>query len=378
MAKSVTLPVENGQIRKAVNTLLQDLLNKNVVEAVMVPMKHPAENDIVQTLVTNPEYLEQADVFAPVLPVISARIVSAMTRITPVNKKTAVVMRPCEMRALIELVKLRQAQLDNLLLIGIDCPGAYPVEDYEQFAAENTSDDFVKAAAQRSTEEEAKLRAGCRICAYPVPLTADLVIGLVGLDAGKELLLQADTERGAQVLEELGLTAEDDSSLAQKRQAAVDKTLADMEEKRKKFFEQTGEEVGGVDNIAALFAPCIGCHNCREVCPVCYCRECFFDSPTFELEAEKYMGLAEKKGAIRMPTDTLLFHLTRMTHMGASCVGCGACEEACPSDIPLLKMFQLIGDKVQKLFEYTPGRSLDDELPPTAYKEEELQWIGVK
>ena len=81
---------------------------------------------------------------------------------------------------------------------------------------------------------------------------------------------------------------------------------------------------------------------------------------------------------MRMPTDTLLFHLTRMTHMGASCIGCGACEEACPSDIPLLKIFQLIGNDVQKLFDYVPGRSLEDELPPTAFKEDELEWIGEK
>ena len=97
-----------------------------------------------------------------------------------------------------------------------------------------------------------------------------------------------------------------------------------------------------------------------------------------QLEAEKYLGVAGKKGAMRMPADTLLFHLTRMTHMAASCIGCGACEEACPNDIPLLKIFQLTGTNVQKLFEYIPGRSLEDELPPTAFKEDELQWIGEK
>jgi formate dehydrogenase subunit beta len=158
----------------------------------------------------------------------------------------------------------------------------------------------------------------------------------------------------------------------------VDKTLKAVQEKRQAFFAETEKEIGGIENIADVFAPCIKCHNCRTVCPVCYCRECFFDSPTFELESDRYMGMAEKKGAIRMPTDTLLFHLTRMTHMGASCVGCGACEEACPSDIPLLKLFQLIGDRVQTLFEYVPGRSLEEELPPTAFKEDELQWIGEK
>ncbi len=376
MAKSVTLPIKDGEIRKAINTFLQDLLSKKVVEAVLVPLAHPAGNNIVQSLVTDPEYLEQADVLAPVMPVVSARILQAMTRLAPVSKKTAVVVRSCELRALVELVKLKQAQLDNLVIIGVDCPGAYSVEDYQQFANESTSDDFVKVAWQGKEDE--KLRAGCQICEYPVPLTADLTIGMVGIDLKKGLILQADTEQGEQILEGLGLTAETDSEMAKQREAAVEKLLADMKEEREKFFEQTREEIGGLDNISTIFASCIKCHNCKTVCPVCYCRECFFDSPTFELEADKYLGMADKRGAMRMPTDTLLFHLTRMTHMGASCIGCGACEEACPSDIPLLKIFQLIGSDVQKLFDYVPGRSLEDELPAAVFREDELEWIGEK
>ena len=376
MTKSTVLPVKDGQLRQTINTFLQDLLSKKVVEAILVPMVHPAGNNVVQSLVTDPEYLEQADVLAPVLPVNSARIVSAMTRLAPVSKKTAVVMKSCELRALIELVKLQQASLENLVLIGVDCPGAYSVKDYPQFVAESTSDDFVKAAWQ--DKEDSKLRAGCQICEYPVPLTADLTIGLVGVELDKGILLQANTEEGEEILEKLDLTGETDNEVAKKREAAVSKLLADIKEKRQKFFDQTQKEIGGLENLSSVFAPCIKCHNCRTVCPVCYCRECFFDSPTFELEADRYLGLAEKKGVIRMPTDTLFFHITRMTHMGASCVGCGCCEEDCPSGIPLLKIFQLTGDRVQKLFDYIPGRSLEDELPAAAFREDELQWIGEK
>jgi formate dehydrogenase subunit beta len=376
MAKSATLAVTDGQIRGSINALLKDLLDKQVVEAILVPLVHPAGNNVVQSLVTNPEYLEQADVFAPVMPVNAGRIIQAMTRLTPANKKTAVVMRPCELRALVELVKLRQARLENLYLIGIDCPGAYSVSDYPKFAAEKTSDDFVKAAW--NGKEDPMLRAGCQVCEFPVPLMTDLTIGLVGQDLSKELVLIASTEKGEELLAGLGLAAEDKSDAATKREAAVTKLLDKMKGIREKFFEQTKEEIGGVDKLAAVLGPCIKCQNCRVACPVCYCRECFFVSPTFELEAEKYLGAAEKKGAMRMPTDTLLFHLTRMTHMAASCVGCGACEEACPNDIPLLKIFQLTGSNVQKLFDYVPGRSLEDELPPTAFKEEELEWIGEK
>jgi formate dehydrogenase subunit beta len=169
-----------------------------------------------------------------------------------------------------------------------------------------------------------------------------------------------------------------DSEAVQKRQAAIAKYTPEIKERRKKFFDKTREEVGGEEKLAAVFAPCIKCQNCRQACPVCYCRECFFVSPTFELEADKYLRQAEKKGAVRMPSDTLLFHLTRMNHMGASCIGCGACEEACPNDIPLLKIFQLIGSDVQTLFEYVPGRSTEDPLPAAVFKEKELERIGEK
>lgn len=376
MAKSATLAIKDGQLRSSLNALLQDLLNKQVVDAVLAPIAHPAGNNVVQSLVTNPQHLEHADVFAPVMPVNAARILQAMTRLTPANRKTAVVMRPCELRALVELVKLRQANLENLYLIGIDCPGAYSVSDYAGFAAESTSDEFVRSAW--NGQDDPRLRAGCQVCEYPVPLFTDLTIGVVGLDPGQDLLLLAGTEKGEELLSGLGLETTADPEAEARREAAASALVEKMRGIRERFFEQTGEEIGGEEKLSQIFGPCIKCHNCRTACPVCYCRECFFDSPTFELEAEKYLGTAEKRGAVRMPADTLLFHLTRMTHMAHSCIGCGACEEACPNDIPLLKIFQLTGTNVQKLFDYVPGRSVDDELPPTAFKEDELQWIGEK
>ena len=44
------------------------------------------------------------------MPVVAAKILQSMTRLTPVNKKTAIVIRSCEMRALFELVKLNQGE----------------------------------------------------------------------------------------------------------------------------------------------------------------------------------------------------------------------------------------------------------------------------
>ena len=58
--------------------------------------------------------------------------------------------------------------------------------------------------------------------------------------------------------------------------------------------------------------------------------------------------------------------------MVSSCVGCGMCESACPSDLPLTLMFRAVGEKVQELFGYLPGGSLEEELPVATFKEDEF------
>jgi len=45
-------------------------------------------------------------------------------------------MKSCEIRAIVELTKFLQVKLDNLYLIGIDCPGTFEVPDYARMVQE--------------------------------------------------------------------------------------------------------------------------------------------------------------------------------------------------------------------------------------------------
>jgi len=128
-----------------------------------------------------------------------------------------------------------------------------------------------------------------------------------------------------------------------------------------------------VDALAILLSTCLRCHNCREACPICFCRQCVFDGDTFEHDTQKYLSWTGRKGLIEMPTDTMLFHLTRINHMGLSCVGCGYCESACPSQLPLAALFQYFGRQVQSIFDYIPGRDPEEKLPLATYREVELE-----
>jgi formate dehydrogenase subunit beta len=374
MAKTVSFSVNDGSITGAMRQLLKQLLEKKLVDAVLVPLELPSRENVVQSLVTQPEVLDAANPLAPVLPVNTANIVSKMTRMASSQKKVAVVARPCELRALIELTKLKQASLDNIVLVGVDCFGTYSVPDYKQFAKGTPApgDEFMKGI--KSGKADSRLREACQICEYPYPLIADVTVGLIGNDFGKEIMLLANTPVGEQVVNGLGLAETKDDG----RQAAVDKLVADRVKRRDEVFGQTVAETKGLEKLTSTFAPCIGCHNCRDMCPVCYCRECVFDSNTFAFEADKYLGWASRKGALRVPTDTLLFHVTRLNHMATSCVGCGQCAEACPNDVPVFRIFRLVASKVQPVFSYVPGRSVDEPLPLTTFKEAEFQKVGFE
>ena len=373
MEKNAILPVEDGGILETIRGFLTGLLQRKLVDSLLVPLELPTGDNVVPTIVSHPAKLQAANPLAPVMPLNSARLVSFITAVSPSPNRLGVVLRSCELRALIELVKLKQASLENLLLIGVDCLGTYSVNDYGRLVQEIASPvaDFLNKF--REGKEDALLRKACQVCEYPIPMGADLVIGLVGTDFNTGILLQADTAEGGRIIEALGL----EEGTVEGREAAISNLVSQRVGRREQLLGQVRDDVHGLEKLMATLAPCLNCHNCKTACPLCYCKECFFDSPVFEFEAEKYLGWAQRRGALRMPTDTLLFHLTRLNHMVISCVGCGLCTEACPNNIPVFDVFRLVGYQVQKAFDYVPGRNLDEELPLTTFREAELTEIGI-
>jgi formate dehydrogenase subunit beta len=373
--RTALIEISEGGVVEAVKHFLKDLLEKGLVDALLVPFELPSANNAVQTLVTGADKLESANPLAPVLPVNSARIVSAITRFEASTRKIGVVLRPCELRAVVELIKLKQIDPQNLLLIGIDCFGTYSINEYSKLVEEGQSPTQRALELIKEGKEDTLLREACQVCEYPYPMVADIVIGLIGMDLDKGIIVEAPSDEGEKVLEALELAEGGDSA---KRKTAIDELVAGRIKKRDELFERTGAEISGVEKLLPAFARCINCHNCRDVCPICYCRECLFDSPTFEWGADKYLDMASRKDALRMPADTLLFHLTRLNHMASSCVGCGLCQEACPNDVPVFAIFRMVGDRVQKVFDYVPGRSLDEELPLSTFREDELPEVGYE
>lgn len=365
---TAALEVEENAL-ETLNHFLRSLLEKRIVEALLVPQRLTPGGDVAPTLVCDPERMAAADPLAPVMPVSSAKLVSDLTR-TGNEKRLGAVMRSCEIRALIELTKLRQAKLDNLIVIGVDCLGTYEMSDYAKLAASGASPGMELLAKARegllTPHQGYQFRAACRMCERPIPEGADIAIGIIGVDTDKEILLTTSDE----MAERLGLTP---AEVPPEREEAIQRLISERMAERDRAFADFRSRVADIQGLLAEFSSCIRCHNCMVACPICYCKECIFRTEVFDHPSPRYFKWAERKGVIRMPADTLIFHLTRLNHMATSCVGCGMCESACPNDIPLATIFRAVGQKVQALFDYVPGRSLEEELPLATFREDELE-----
>ena len=302
---------------QTIQGLLRSLLEKGVVEALLVPMTLPAGNT-APMLVTDAAALERADPLAPVLPINAARAASQLT-MTGHKEKLGVVLRACEIRALVELVKFQQAELENTLIIGVDCLGTYPVPDYQGAGSKQAVVDGLLAGAvtgDLKPYEGMAFRAACQICEQPLPAGEHvaLAVGLLGVERGKLYLRAREDVADALGLEGNGAPAG--------RKAAAGRLVAARTEARDAAYAGFRERVHSMEGLLQEFSTCIRCHNCMINCPICYCRECIFRTPTFEHESQLFFQWAERKGTVRLLPDTLLFHLTRLNHMVTSCVGC--------------------------------------------------------
>jgi formate dehydrogenase subunit beta len=367
------IQVENGDALTALRTFFRRLFEEKIIEALYVPLQIDG-SAILPALVTDLDHLANADPLTPVMPINGARAVSALTG-KGVSARLGAVLRSCEIRALIELVKLQQATLDGVTLIGIDCLGTFEPSDFYEKKQEGVIelDSFLDSAKDgiQTQFQGFSLRPSCQICTQPEPQGADIHVHLLGVDIARGIPVKVNDEIGSAL--DMPIIPGDESK---SREVVVNRLVEFRTQARERELVAMQSRMTSDGGLASLFATCIRCHNCMTVCPICYCKTCLFKTNAFDHPPEHYLNAAQKKGAIRMLGDNLLFHLTRMNHMSTSCVSCGMCTSACPSEIPVGTIFSTVGAQTQSAFRYYPGRDVTEPLPLITFQVDEWADIG--
>lgn len=318
-------------------SLTKLLLENGVVDGVISGMSK--EGKVVLHVVKSAEELDET-LLGYVL-VHSYRGLESTVRAIRDRKgdRLAALVKPCEARAVIELTKRRQIDLNSVFIVGFDCPGMRTNYDINGGVME----------ALRVTPGDEILKNACRRCEVHAPPYADIYVSLIS--SPEVTLVKAGTERGANVLEVLKgrdvISEGQPRELIMKREEELrllnERGRRTLKEEEDKLLSMPGHE--RFSWFMSQLDACVKCSACIRACPICFCKDCILISKRKEY----------------MPS---FFLVTRMLHMADSCVCCGKCDEVCPKSIPLSYIFYHLGRRFTSRHSYLAG--VDFSRPPRA------------
>jgi len=354
-------------IDEGVRSLLRFLLESGKIKAVLTLTKISKNGDVAYSLVTSTELVKDAIPLYPLMPSNAAKLLSRLTLLEPMAEPIAAVVKPCELRGFIELIKLNQGSPENILFISSTCGGVYPLEIIEKGNVSEKLPQYWESIEKMEVPPD--IRPTCKGCKYFLPYNADITVDLVGKEYnGKKCEMFINTPKGEEFISGMEGELKEGELSTEYIDSFQSKRLAE----REKILDEIRVEKLGLEELINIFGKCISCHGCKTVCPICYCKLCYFDSRESDYKPMDFETELEKKDGMRIPPDTILYQIVRLTHISTSCVGCGMCSDICPVDIPLSVIFSMMGESVQDMFEYIPGKNMEEKMPLVTFKKEEF------
>jgi formate dehydrogenase subunit beta len=376
---------KKAELGGAVTSLWKYALESRMVDAVLVVTKGVDIYDAKPVLITDPAQLKETagslHCGTLLLPKLIKKYLDGAS-----NRKIGVTVKGCDAMAFYELAKRKQINLDNIIMIGVNCGGSvspvlarkmiadkYGVDPEKVHKEEIDKGQFIieyegghKGISVDELEEAGYgRRSNCRRCKMKVPRQADLACGnwgVIGPRAGKATFVEVCSEKGANLIDgavkEGILATEVANPKGLEIRAKVEGAMFKLGDKwRKHDFEGLGNGRNRLKNIISETSRCIKCYQCIDQCPICYCVDCTTKNPVMVPPGE-------------LPVN-FMFHLIRFAHIADSCVNCGQCEEVCPMEIPNTLFMHAQQVELEKMFGHTPGISMD--LPILALVEEKQE-----
>jgi formate dehydrogenase subunit beta len=352
-----------GDCGGAVTATLRYLLESDAVDGVLAMRRGADFYDGVPTLVTDPEKITQLSGSLLCAPVIQANVLAKYLDGAK-NAKLAVVGVGCDSLALQVQIREGKASRDNLTLIGLNCGGTvapmraqamiqkfYHVNPMDVVKVQVAKGNFIIEMKDHERREfnidlleemGYGRRANCRRCEEKIPRTMDLAFGnwgVIGPDEGNATFVEVCSEAGARLLEDVvtagALITKDPTQKGLEIRANIENAMLQL---AAKWQAHDFVEFEDHDEFwLKQFSKCIKCGGCWTVCPV-------FDDDDRKLES----GESSRVGS-RIPPSPKL-HYLRAAYMGADCVNCGQCEDACPVEIPLSAFFHQSSKEMAKRF----------------------------
>jgi formate dehydrogenase subunit beta len=358
-----------GNLGSSAGLLARRLLESGAAGAVFTLRRAGSGGRFCWSLISDPVLLDQAAPFHPVMPVQGAKALSGLTGTGSLDRPVAVFIRPCELRAFVENVKQSRGGFENLLVISCSCMGVIPASVLASPDGPAVLEEYMRTTSPDRLASG--IRDSCARCAHTLPEEgADIVLVETGEPDDLRTLLHLRSNRALETVRQLSMQ----DRVVEADRLTIPQALLDERGRNLETLLAARPESGqGLDGLVGLLSSCLGCKACREVCPLCHCILCDYETDRTRYSPELVRGLADSRGALRVPTGTLQFHLGRLVHISPVCVSCGQCSEACPVGIPVSDLFARAAGPVQASLGYFPGTDRDGKPPLAVYLERELE-----
>jgi formate dehydrogenase (coenzyme F420) beta subunit len=245
------------------------------------------------------------------------------------GKRIGIIVKGCDSRSVVGLIKEQQIPRDHVIVIGVACSGMIDRKQLDEklggreaLSASEADGNVVLSGNgfEETVKKSELLNESCAFCKHKNPVVCDIMIGEPAQESA-----DADDFKDIRAFEE---------------KAA---------EERWQYFSRETQK-------------CIRCYACRNACPLCYCKECCVDS-----SQPQWFGKSTEL------TDTQVFHIMRTFHTAGRCVDCGACMRACPMDVDLRFLNKKIEKDVRDLFSFEAGMNPDEAPPLNTFKTDDPQ-----
>ncbi|MFQ5834756.1 MAG: 4Fe-4S dicluster domain-containing protein [bacterium] len=218
----------------------------------------------------------------------------------PASKIVGIVAKGCDVRSIIGLIQEKQIKREEVMIIGVECDGV------------------------RSQDRGEMVSQKCRYCEVHIPKEYDILI------KNKE---KVEEERGKE----------------KNPYVEIEEMEAKSIKERWLYWQ-------------AEFSRCIRCYACRQICPMCFCKECIADKtmPQWILPSPS-------------PQANTVWNLVRAFHLAGRCIDCGECERACPVNIPLRKLNKKLEKEINQMFGYEAGLDPSTKPPLADFRQDDPQ-----